>query len=234
MATEKQNSEEIVGTDNHIISKDKIGTDKKISRRGLLSKAAIGVPLALTLAHKPAFGAICSLSGFESVTPSGAVGSGQQTGRGCGGFSPGGWKSNGFTEANGGGGPDGNRDQWLAAGINPNPRDSNDAPGTLFFADNAFAGLATSPGVTIGSNETLHDVLINHQNRKLEFHAIANFLNALYFYPNYRLLPQDVLGLYHAYNSTDLTYTSSNGTTVNMSNFYATQNGLQDFFDQYH
>lgn len=228
MATEKHDPKEVVSTDN-----DAVSTDNKISRRGLLTKAAMGVPLALTLAHKPAFGAICSISGFQSVNPSG-VNAGQTAGPGCGGYSPGGWKQNGFKTKN----QDGNRNQWLAAGFNPNPRPGHDDPqafnydgaGTLFYATNAFSGTITS-GITIGKNDTLHDVLLNHPG-SLECHAIANLLNAKYF-SDYRLAATDVVGLYDAYNRGYPDYTTSTGTLVKL-NVIASNGGLQTFFDQYH
>ena len=221
MATDKHDPKERVSTDTTIAA-----TDNKISRRGLLTKAAMGVPLALTLAHKPAFGAICSISGFQSVNPSG-VNAGQTVGPGCGGYSPGGWKENGTKTGN----QDGNRNQWLAAGFNPNPRqNSDDAPGTLFYASNAFANTISS-GIKIEQHDTLHDVLINHSG-SLECHAIANLLNASYFI-DYRLSPRDVVGLYDAYTRNLPTYTTENSTIVKMANIYNQPGGLKAFFDQY-
>lgn len=227
MTTHKQDPKENVSKDSEVTS-----TDNKMSRRGLLTKAAMGVPLALTLAHKPAFGAICSISGFQSVNPSGV---GQTTGPGCGGYSPGGWKENGFKVGN----QDGNRNQWLSAGFNPNPRPAfsdpalpnYDGAGTLFFASNAFSGARTSPGVIVGPNDTLHDVLIKYPGT-LEFHAIANLLNAKYF-SDYRLVASDVVGLYDAYNRGYVTFTTYSGTVVNL-NAVASNGGLQNFLDQYH
>jgi hypothetical protein len=197
---------------------------KRLNRRSLLKKAAIGAPIALTLMHKPAFGAICSISGFQSVNPSGIT---QTTGKGCGGYSPGAWKKPDVGRGN----SDGNREQWLVAGFNPNPRDSMDDAGTLFYSPSAFQGTQPSSGVNIGANDTLHDVLNNHSG-SLEFHAIANLLNAKYFV-DYRLHASDVVGLYDAYNRGYASYTSVNGTVVNLNNIVL-NGGLKAFFDQYH
>jgi hypothetical protein len=205
---------------------------KKLNRRSLLKKAAIGAPIALTLMHKPAFGAICSISGFQSVNPSGIT---QTTGKGCGGYSPGGWRQNGYKT----GSQDGNRYQWLDAGFNPNPRKSHkdpssdyyDGAGTLFYSSSAFEGTQPSAGVFIQASDTLHDVLEKYSG-SLEFHAIANLLNAKYFV-DYRLHASDVVGLYDAYNRGYASYTSVNGTVVNLNNI-ALNGGLKAFFDQYH
>jgi len=208
--------------------------DKKNSRRSLLKKTIIGVPVVMTLANKPAFGAVCSLSGFQSVNPSGV----DRHDRGCGGISPGGWKENGY-KTNG----DGNRNQWSAAGFDPNPRVltstkykgqhgiyPDDLPGTLFFDPSAFAG--ATPTITVLATETLHDVLLKGTGT-LEFHAIANFLNAHYFgwgNGDGRMPAGDIRGVYLAYTSNAPTYTTSGGTIIDLNNF-----NLQDFFDQlYH
>ena len=216
-----------MSTDN-----DPVSTDNKISRRGLLTKAAMGVPLALTLAHKPAFGAVCSISGFQSVNPSGV----QFTGSGCGGFSPGGWGQNGDKVD----GQDGSRTHWLKAGFYPNPRAGHNDPalanydgaGTLFYDAFPVGPVSTIQGV-INQTDTMHDVLINHTGT-LEWHAIVNLLNANFYAPNYRLTAVDVVGLYSAYTSGATTYiTDANKTVVNL-NTVESNGGLQKFFDQYH
>jgi len=211
-------------------------TAKANGRRNLLKKTAIGVPVAITLAHKPAFGAVCSISGFQSVNPSGVD---RHTG-GCGGISPGGWKENGYKTSN----QDGNRNMWLAAGFNPNPRVNSslyykgkwgqqfpgDGPGTLFFAANAFQGV--TPTVPVSPFDTLHDVLLKNPG-SLEFHVISNFLNAHYFgwgSGDGRMHVDDIVGVCFAYTNGSTSYTTIGGTTVSLVGF-----DLQGFFDQlYH
>lgn len=209
-------------------------TGKSNSRRSLLKKTIIGVPVVMTLANKPAFGAVCSLSGFQSVNPSGVA----HYVQGCGGISPGGWKENGYKTGNQGG----NRDQWIAAGFYPNPRIAaslgykketqypSDEDGTLFFAGNAFQGV--SPTVPVAVTDTLHDVLLKNPG-SLEFHMIANFLNAHYFgwgAGDGKMPADDIRGVYFAYTNMDPTYTTTGGTIIDLDNF-----DLQAFFYQlYH
>lgn len=210
-------------------------TDKNNSRRSLLRKTIIGVPVVLTLANKPAFGAVCSLSGFQSVNPSG-VG---RHGGGCGGVSPGGWKQNGYKTGN----QDGNRNMWIDAGFFPNPRISSslsyntnhgihtgDPAGTLFFASIAFQGI--NPSVSVSGSDTLHDVLLKNPG-SLEFHVISNFLNANYFgwgNNDGKMAAEEIRGIYKAYTRMDPTYTTMSGTTINLDTF-----NLQDFLEQlYH
>lgn len=209
--------------------------EKDNCRRSLLKKAAIGVPAVMALANKPAFGAVCSLSGFQSVNPSGVI----RHGGGCGGISPGGWKENGYKSGN----QDGNRNQWITAGFFPNPRVGgsmgydtkkgeypSDPAGTLFFAAIAFQGV--SPSVPVLSTDTLHDVLLKNPG-SLEFHMISNFLNANYM--NWgngdgKMSAVDIKGVYLAYRGFNSTYTTSGGTVINLDSL-----DLQAFFAQlYH
>ncbi|NQY62241.1 MAG: hypothetical protein HRT38_00750 [Alteromonadaceae bacterium] len=210
----------------------------KTSRRGLFKKAAIGVPIVMTLANRPAYGAVCSISGFQSVNPSGV----KIIDGSCGGFSPRGWTH----PDEGGGATDGSRKDWYDAGYNPNPRISEesgrkkkrkkartsnatgDPLGTLFSDRRAFGKRA--PGYP--SDATLHDILIAG-NGTLVWHAIANFLNAGLFV-NYRLSQLDVVGLYWAYVDLDDEYTTDSGTVINMAIVEQNTGGLQSFFDQYH
>jgi len=210
-------------------------TDKNNSRRSLLKKTIIGVPVVITLANKPAFGAVCSLSGFQSVNPSGV----DRHDGGCGGISPGGWKENGYKTGN----QDGNRNQWIAAGFYPNPRIATslgynankgihvgDAAGTLFFAAIAFQGV--TPTVDVLFDDTLHDVLLKNPG-SLEFHVISNFLNANYYdwgNGDGKMLAADIVGVYFAYTNGDATYITVGGTSIDLSIF-----DLQAFLDQlYH
>jgi len=189
------------------------------SRRTVLKSAATGAPMLMMLAHRPTYAAgMCFISGFQSINPSGPP----RTPGGCGGFSPGGWKKPDVGQGN----SDGNRDQWILAGFYPNPRGDGyldpitgdpDPAGTPFNHSSAFGS---------GTSATLHDVLLNSPG-PLEFHAIANLLNASYF-GDYRLTPSDVVGLYWA-AKTGGSFTTSTGVTVSIS-----EADLQVFFDQYH
>jgi hypothetical protein len=201
------------------------------SRRNLLKKGIVGVPVVTLLANKPAFGAVCTLSGFQSVNPSGVERHADE----CQGFSPGGWKENGY-KLNG----DGNRNQWIAAGFYPNPRLSTsygyqgiqiqDPEGTLFFDAIAFQGAFTTCAVS--STETLHDVLLQNPG-SLEFHVIANFLNAHYFGwgdGDGRMAAEDIVGVYFAYTNLDANYITVAGTSIDLNGF-----DLQAFLEQlYH
>jgi len=199
-----------------------IDTNKQASRRGMLKKTAIGIPAIMTLAHRPAFGAICTISGFQSVNPSGVR---RTPGPGCGGNSPGGWKNPDVGQ----GGSDGSRTEWISAGFYPNPRAGQtpaDNAGTTFYSQ-----FMRVPQLKFGvgsSTTTMHDVLLDSPGT-LESHAVANLLNAG-FVTGYRLIPADVIGLYQAAVDGSPTYTTvANGTVVNMIGL-----DLQKFFDQYH
>jgi len=216
--------------------KSDMNLTKQTSRRSLFKKAAIGIPVVLTLANRPAYGAICSISGFQSVNPSGVQ---LNTGSGCGGFSPGGWKH----PDNGQGATDANRSDWEAAGCNPNPREDiaatytgsgtinkpavtfNDPAGTTFN----YIFNRTAPGFALDT--TMHDILLNNEG-SLASHAIANYLNSMAF-TGYRLTGYDVVGLYCAWVDNTDTFTTSAGTVVTLENIEQ-NGGLKSFFDQYH
>ena len=200
---------------------NKVSVSKLTSRRGLLKKAAIGAPIVMVLANRPAYGAVCSISGFQSINPSGVQ---TYTSSGCGGFSPGGWKNPDVGHGN----SDGNRSQWIIAGYYPNPRAGVSPPDhTASIFSDVFG--RNAPGFS--STATLQDVLLNSPG-SLEFHAIANLLNAGYF-ADYRLSQADVIGLYNAWVSHLSTYTTTSGTVVQLSQIEA-NGGLKKFFDQYH
>ncbi|REL37071.1 hypothetical protein [Thalassotalea euphylliae] len=210
-------------------------SQKQKGRRSLFKKAVIGTPLAITLASRPAYGAVCSLSGFQSVNPSGVA----RHNVGCGGISPGGWKENGYKTGN----QDGSRDNWIKAGFYPNPRKAgslsyntkkgiypDDPDGTLFYAWEAFSG--ATPSVYVDPSDTLHDVLLKNPGT-LEFHMISNFLNANYY--NWgngdgKINAIDIRGVYMAYTSMQQTYTTTTGAVLNLDTL-----DLQKFFAQlYH
>jgi len=199
---------------------DSVGNkEHQSSRRGLLKKTAIGAPVLMTLINRPAYGAICTISGFQSVNPSGVT----NTKTNCGGFSPGGWKH----PDNGQGGTDGNRQQWYAAGFNPNPRAGLNDPSATLFKDAIAFGM--NPPTYMDPNITMNDVMLNHHN-SLENHAVANLLNANYFV-GYGISAADVVGLYQAFSLKLDSYTTSSGTTVDISTM--TESSLKSFFDQY-
>lgn len=230
MATDKHDPKEVVSTDTTIAA-----TDNKISRRGLLTKAAMGVPLALTLAQKPAFGAACSISGFQSVNPSG-VSAQVNCQRG---LSPGAW---GNPDAGNG---DGSRRDWEKVSAFPNPRQDpaetsrksrkfkssapstyNDPAATTF--ESVFKRLPMDQHyqITGDSKTSLHDVLLS--NSQPARHATANVLNAVFF-KDFGIAKDDVIGLYQAFHDRDSTYRTTTGTDIEMNKF-----DFIGFFDQYH
>jgi hypothetical protein len=212
MATEKRDPKEIVSTDN-----DTVSTDTKISRRGLLTKAAMGVPLALTLAHKPAFGAACSISGFQSVNPSG-VSLQVSCNRG---YSPGAW---GNPDAGNG---QGSRSNWNSISAYPNRRTNTADPAATKFYDLFDRRPMNQHYEDTGNrNTSLHDVI--KSNSAPAKHAAANLLNA-HFFPDFGIAPDDVIGLYRAFYDRASVYITTKGTKVNMAEF-----DLIGFFDQYH
>ncbi|NMP30551.1 hypothetical protein HII17_03150 [Thalassotalea sp. M1531] len=229
-------------------TKDVSLQDQKLnSRRSLLKKTAIGVPAAITLTTKPAFGAVCSLSGFQSVNPSGV----DRHSTRCQGISPGGWGQNGYKSGN----QQGCRGAWELAGYYPNPRVEssykfnpnnaktasnpsgifpNDPAARLFFDE--FPG--SSPEASIASGDTMHDVLLM-QNGSLEFHMISSLLNAKYFgwgvgeYAGW-ISAEDIKGVYYAYTNGGSSYTTTTGSIVSFDN-PSMPFDLKDFFAQlYH
>ncbi len=204
--------------------------DGQLSRRRFTG-AGLAAPVILSLASRPAFGAICTPSGFVSYSPNNPSGV-RHVVDGCGGLSPGAWK-NPYA-----GNGDGSFRDWLAAGYLPNDPDEQppnagagnntsgirrykrDNPGpyvpTLFT--DAFGGYGPS-------GLSMHDVLLDLPG-SLEFHAAATLLNAASGIPGY-MSPSTVINLYIA--SFTGTY-SSGGTTIDMSTF-----DLKAFFEQtYH
>ncbi len=177
----------------------------RLSRRRFAG-AGVAVPVVLSLANRPAFGAVCSPSGFVSASPENPSGIRHHE-AGCGGLSPIAWAN---PDANAGAG---SRQQWIAAGYFPNPREESDDPlGTLF--DEAFD---TALGVG-----TMQDVLLSHPN-SLESHAVAGLLNAETFG---FMKPYDFVGLYRAVRA-GKSFTTSSGVEVTMNEFQ-----LQTFIEQ--
>ena len=204
-------------------------------RRRLLIGAA--VPAVLSLLSKPAFGAVgarCTISGFTSVNPSGV----RHETNGCGGLSPGAWK----TPYAGNG--DGSLADWITAGQNcasitgasefssgffPNPGSSSGSgansssstkPGTLFSA--VFGGSDT--------NSTMHDKLLLTGNT-LERSAVEALLNACFFQwgvgaNTAKIHPVDIVGLYQAFPGSS--YTSVTGSSVTRPS----DDDLRDFYYQ--
>lgn len=198
------------------------------TRRSLVGAA---VPAVLTLLSKPAFGAAgarCTISGFTSVNPSGV----RHETSGCGGYSPGAWKSP--YASNG----DGSLAHWIIAGQNcatitgfsqfsngffPNPgtssTSSSTAPGTLF--DAVFGG---------SDGDTMHDKLEGNGN-SLERSAVDALLNACFFewgagLNMAKIHPVDIVGLYQT--SFGHQYVSVSGSSVTRPD----DSALRTFFDQ--
>lgn len=65
----------------------KVVAGKRLTRRRFAS-AGFAAPIILTLANRPAFGAVCTVSGFASTNPSGIARHGSDS---CGGRGPGHW-----------------------------------------------------------------------------------------------------------------------------------------------
>jgi len=59
-------------------------------KRRSLTKTGLAAPVIMCLANRPAFGAVCTVSGFISATP-GDLSSQRHVVDSCGGFSPGAW-----------------------------------------------------------------------------------------------------------------------------------------------
>ena len=62
-------------------------------RRRFIKGAGIAAPVIMALANRPAFGAVCTVSGFISVDPGNLSAAGHVVAS-CGGKSPGYWKNN--------------------------------------------------------------------------------------------------------------------------------------------
>lgn len=188
------------------------GTGGRLSRRRF-TRAGVAAPIILTLANRPAFGAICTVSGFASFSPNNPSGVRHKV-DGCGGYSPVGWKN---PDAGNG---DGSREDWIAAGYFANPRPNTNDPGGTLFVD-VFGGTTSGFG-------TLHDVLKN-KSGSLEFHAVAALLNAG-FMPTYGLSKADVIGLYWLGATGTGSYTTASGTVINAKDI-----NVKAFFEQtYH
>jgi hypothetical protein len=185
--------------------------ESKVSRRRF-TRAGLAAPIILSLASRPAFGAVCSPSGFVSYSPDNPSGV-RHVEDSCHGISPGGWMHPDVGRGN----SDGNRSQWYAAGYYPNPRDDKDPDPTMFAT-------VFGSGSEYGS---LHDAMLNYPG-SLQFHIVAALLNSKTI-PGY-MSTHDVIGLYQAKVNGFATYTTSGGVSIPMDEFH-----LQAFLDQtYH
>lgn len=198
------------------------------SRRSF-AKVGAAVPVIMTLASKSALGESpyhCTQSGIQSGNQSSRIGTGVDCHQG---FSPGAWK----TPADSG---DGSLDQWLKAGCNPftinlsEPKcvsaifqgntatkicDSNKTFGNLTaksayykIKGKGFTTATTFNAIFGGSdNRSLHDILMTEEG-SLEFHAIADYLNAAQPKPNnlFGSVYDDITPSYivNVYNSSSL------------------------------
>lgn len=182
------------------------------SKRRLLSAAA---PAVLTLLSIPAFGArgaVCSISGMQSVNPSGVT---RHTTTGCGGYSPGAWKTPY------GGNGDGSLADWHQAGLNyynqefyPNPGSGNGAnPTSSSEPATLFSSIFTSPG----DPDSLHDKL-EQTGDTFERSTVEAFINACFFQwgvgANTSIHAIDVVGLYNATPGSQYQTVKGNTVTV--------------------
>ena len=196
-------------TPEHVAKSESVDT-----KRRLLSGAA---PAVLTLLSIPAFGArgaVCSISGMQSVNPSGVT---RHTTTGCGGLSPGAWK-NPYAGIG-----DGSLADWHQAGLNyynqefiPNPGSSSGSgPNATSSNDPAtlFASIFNAPGDT----ESLHDKL-NHIGNTFERSTVEAFINACFFQwgvgANSAIHAIDVVGLYNATPGSQYQTVKGNTVTV--------------------
>lgn len=199
--------------------------DSQLSRRRFTG-AGLAAPAVLFLASRPAFGAVCSPSGFASYSPNNPSGV-RHVVDGCGGFSPGAWMN---PDAGNG---DGSRAQWLP--YSPNPRqEGNTSPGNSGNAGGGGALFDDPPGTlffdVFGVNDhfgTLHDVLLD-RNGSLEWHVVAALLNSTTIFGY--MATADVIGLYLAEVNDHASYTTVGGTVIPMIEF-----DLKAFIEQtYH
>ncbi|MEQ9462700.1 MAG: hypothetical protein RJQ10_03495 [Haliea sp.] len=223
--TDKQAQESESGRQEHGTG----SSDSQLSRRRFTG-AGLAAPVILSLASRPAFGAVCTPSGFVSYAPNNPSGLRRHEAA-CGGFSPGAWK----TPDSGNG--DGSRAQWLP--FAPNPRQGgNSSPGNSGRNKNKKSGggdAFTDPPGTLffdvfGVNDhfgTLHDVLLDRPG-SLEFHVVAALLNSTTI-PGY-MATDDVIGLYLATIYGYPSYTTVKGGVIPLAGF-----DLKAFIEQtYH
>ncbi|MEQ9395851.1 hypothetical protein [Haliea sp.] len=206
------------------------GADSQLSRRRFTG-AGLAAPVILSLASRPAFGAVCTPSGFVSYSPNNPSGIRRHEAA-CGGLSPGAWKT---PDAGKG---DGSRAQWLP--FAPNPRQEGNASPAAKSAEKSAKKsrsvdtFADPPGTlffdVFGVNDhfgTLHDVLLERSG-SLEFHVVAALLNSTTI-PGY-MATEDVIGLYRATFYGYSSYTTVKGATIRMDGF-----DLKAFIEQtYH
>ncbi|GEM_PF-3429312 len=208
------------------------------SRRKFIQKASAGVALT-ALVSQPARASICSISGFASVSPSGQVRHGDEE---CG-YSHGAWKN---PESGNGAGSRGNWYQTGIAPHprmpDPNnskkliyksdtqdspydtipgqpyagdPNDYNDDPKATFWEDVGFY----SPVGSDTYGKTFYEVI--NMDGTIHSEAAKVLLNSIYlgwdnpYDP--RIAPNDVIGLYNAYESGAPSYTTSTGAIIDFS-----------------
>ncbi len=208
-------------------------------KRRMISRAGMVTPLIMSLVNKTALGQTpyhCTVSGAQS----GNVSSHPDTSADCGvGFSPGAWKQNASRKQQSGGGPDGNIQHWLAAGVVPfDIRIANGEkqiykngtwkkkPAIYDAIDNSGLGtMATLFSSIFGgsSTDSVWQVLKDNPG-SFEFHAIADYLNAKLnqatgeFSPVYDGIdPADIVALYQNSDSSGIvvsSFTTSTGYLV--------------------
>lgn len=217
----------------------KVGQTDRLSRRRFAG-LGLATPVILTLANRPAFGAVCTLSGFTSYSPTNPSGV-RHVESSCGGLSPGAWRN---PDAGNG---DGSREQWIRAGYFPNPRqavsetsedkvgkvkgggklESPDVSGGAAYDDPPGTSFDEAFGLTGSGLGTMHDVLLNEPGT-LAFHAVAALLNTSLL--GYGLSKSDVIGLYQLGAGVISSYTTASGVVISHGDL-----DVQGFFEQtYH
>lgn len=222
MSDDIQKSDDM--SDTHSKVNDPTNQIKGLSRRRFLAKAGlVSAPAVLTMVSKPALGAVCNISGFTSVSPSGVV---RHEVQGCGGFSHGAWKKPDQGNGNG----DGNRSHWYAAGIAPNPRNTGNpayatSPGNPISAapnvpsQDPPATLFSAVFTHVTDSRTFEEVI--EDNGSFDQFAAQTLLNALYFgwgtgVEASKISPLDVVYLHEAYVKGWSSFTSESGNEINI------------------
>ncbi len=170
--------------------------------RRFLSKAGIVTPVMMMLGQRPAFGAVCTVSGFISATP-GNVSAVRHEVTGCGGLSPGAWR----TPYSGAG--DWTLTPWspggTASALAPEGLGKRGSPGDPSYGTLMEDAFAYSGGYLVGNS--MYDVLWMNGSSdpgQLGAHLVAALLNAAAgLYPSTAgLTVSDVQNMYFQLSST--------------------------------
>ncbi len=212
------------------------GTSVKSRRKFIIGA---GAPVVLSMFSPVAFGATqnsCTISGYQSVAPSGPP----PNPDGCGGYSPGAWFNpfSGSPENNSGApgdGSDGNMYHWHAVGlIPPHPSDVGAhgkwvAPYVATFGPQALATRLPELLGAIAPDITVYEALDDASTYRLERFAACAFMSATLFgwgSGDSKIHPLDIIGLYET--APNAPYTTQSGNVVTRP----TDTKLVDFFEQ--